>query len=214
MTADFAVLSFGARRAPRSLAPLRLVQVDRTVDRSAAGEVIDEAVRDARRVVVLGSDADLAAVLTRLIRTERLDVEIAHLAGSAPGRLTARRAVRAAARRVPLIRDDTGTALVGSALWLPPDGAVAVHGEGVVDDTVLFDGDVAGVRIEPTADLPGLRAAVLGGRRPHGFRNWVHGRAAQLGTTGARVVRDGAPGAREVRRSTFYRHTTGWLRVG
>ena len=219
MSADVAVLSFGARRAPRPLAPLRLVQVDR----SAAGDAIDETVRDARRVVVLGGDADLAAVLTRLIRTERLDVEVAHLGGSAgrlalggltPGRLTARRAVRAAAHRVPLIRDDTGTALVGAALWLPPDGAAALHGEAVVDDTVLFDGDVAGVRIEPTTDLPGLRAAVLVGRRPHTFRHWVHGRAAQLGTTGARVVRDGVPGVREVRRSTFYRHTTGWLRVG
>lgn len=220
MSADFAVLSFGARRAPRSLAPLRLVQVDH----SAAGEAIDETVRDARRVVVLGGDADLAAVLTRLIRTERLDVEVAHLGGSvisglalgglARGRLTAHRALRAEARRVPLIRDDTGTAVVGSALWLPPDGASTLHGEAVVDDTVLFDGDVAAVRIEPTTDLPGLRAAVLGGRRPQRLRQWVHGRAAQLGTTGARVVRDGVPGAREVRRSTFYRHTTGWLRVG
>jgi len=27
------------------------------------------------------------------------------------------------------------------------------------------------------------------------------------------VVRDGVPGARPVKRSTFYRHTTGWLRV-
>jgi hypothetical protein len=35
-----------------------------------------------------------------------------------------------------------------------------------------------------------------------------------LGTTGARVVRDGEPGPREVKRSTVYRHTTGWLRVG
>jgi hypothetical protein len=42
----------------------------------------------------------------------------------------------------------------------------------------------------------------------------VTGRAAQLGTTGARVERDGVPGPREVKRSTFYRHTQGWLRVG
>ena len=89
------------------------------------------------------------------------------------------------------------------------DGAT-IRGEALVDDTVLFDGDVAGVRIEPTSGLPGLRAAVLSGPR----RRWVAGRAAQLGTTGARVVRDGVPGAREVKRSTLYRHTTGWLRVG
>jgi hypothetical protein len=114
------------------------------------------------------------------------------------------------ARRIPLIRDDTGTALVTAAVWLPPAGAATIHGEVVVDDAVLFDGEVAGVRIEPTREMPGLRATVLGGRR----RRWVTGRAAQLGTTGARVVRDGVPGGRDVKRSTFYRHTTGWLRVG
>jgi hypothetical protein len=51
------------------------------------------------------------------------------------------------------------------------------------------------------------------GRRGWGRHDWVAGRAAQLGTTGARVVRDGVDGKREVKRSTFYRHTTGWLRV-
>lgn len=78
----------------------------------------------------------------------------------------------------------------------------------MVDDIVLFDGESAGVRIEPTMTMPGLRATVLGGRR-----RWVSGRAARLGTTGVRVVRDGVPGRRETKRSTFYRHTTGWLRV-
>jgi hypothetical protein len=48
---------------------------------------------------------------------------------------------------------------------------------------------------------------VAGGR-------WVAGRAAQLGTTGAVVLRDGVPVPRPARRSTFYRHTQGWLRVG
>jgi len=42
---------------------------------------------------------------------------------------------------------------------------------------------------------------------------WVSGRAAQLGTDAALVVRDGVPAPRPVRRSTFYRHTEGWLRV-
>ena len=42
---------------------------------------------------------------------------------------------------------------------------------------------------------------------------WVSGRAAQLGTAGARVIRDGVEGPRTVKRSSFYRHTTGWLRV-
>jgi len=199
---DTVVLRFGDRRLPRALTELRCCEAD---DATA----LDAAIRDARRVVVAGLDADLAAVLTRLMRADLLDVEVAHAPGGPGSWLSARRAVSAAAQRVPLIRDDTGTALVGSALWLPPSGSDRLRGEAVVDDAVLFDGAVAGVRIEPTRTMPGLRAAVLGGRP----RRWVSGRAAQLGTTGARVVRDAVSAPREVRRSTFYRHTTGWLRV-
>ena len=109
---------------------------------------------------------------------------------------------------MPLVRDDTGAVIVGSATWRGTDGPL--HGEAVVDDTTLFDGDVAGVRIEPTLAMPGLRAAVLTGR---GRGRWVAGRAAQLGTAGAVVTRDGVVAPRPVRRSTFYRHTKGWLLV-
>jgi hypothetical protein len=80
-----------------------------------------------------------------------------------------------------------------------------VHGEAVVDDTTLFDGEVAAVRIEPTLAMPGLRARVT--------RRWVAGRAAQLGSTGVTVVRDGVAASRAVRRSTFYRNVEGWLLV-
>ena len=197
MKSQITVLRFDGRRVPRTLGSLRCHDVD---DAAAIGE----AITGVPRIVVLGSDADLAAVLSRLLRTDRLDVEVAH----ATDWLASRRATTAAARRVPLIRDDSGAVLVGSAQWLPPDAAGLLHGEAVVDDAVLFDGEVAGVRIEPTTSLPGLRATVLG------RRGWVAGRAAQLGTTGARVVRDGVEGKREVKRSTFYRHTTGWLKVG
>lgn len=199
MKSRITVLRFAGRPLPRPLHSLPC----READDAAA---IDEAAGEADRVVVVGGDADLASVLSRLMRTDRLDVEVAH----AGGWLAARRAVSGAARRVPLIRDDAGTALVGAALWLPPAGAATIHGEAVVDDTVLFDGDAAAVRIEPTPTMPGLRATVRNGGR----RRWVTGRAVQLGTTGVRVVRDGVAGAREVKRSTFYRHTTGWLRVG
>ena len=110
---------------------------------------------------------------------------------------------------MPLIRDETGTAIVGAAHWRPPDDAQLLHGEAVVDDAVLFDGDVAGVRIEPTATPPGLRARIADGRS----RRWLTGRAAQLGTTGAAVVRDGVPAPRPTRRSTIYRNTEGFLLV-
>jgi len=51
------------------------------------------------------------------------------------------------------------------------------------------------------------------GRLTKEARARVAGRAAQLGTTGATVVRDGTDASKIVRRSTFYRHTQGWLLV-
>jgi hypothetical protein len=197
---EITVLRFGGRRLPRTLATLRCHD-----NPDASG--IDAAVHGASRVVVVGAAADLATVLTRLMRTDRLDVEVAAISRWR----SARRALTGVAQRIPLIRDETGTAVVDTALWLPPAGDRVIHGEAVVDDDVLFDGEVTAVRIEPTATMPGLRAAALTGRmRP---RRWLTGRAVQLGTTGARVVLDGVPVSREVKRSAFYRHTTGWLRV-
>lgn len=195
-----AVLRFGGRRLARQLASLPRLDITAAAD-------VDTALEGVRRVVVVGDDADLATVLTRLMRLERLDVEVAHV----PGLFGARRATTAAAQRVPLIRDETGTVLVSAAHWLPPGDAGVLHGEAVVDDAVLFDGEVSGVLVEPTSSPPGLRAAVL----PKWWRRrWLSGRAVQLGTTGARVVRDGVAAPREVKRSAFYRHVTGWLRVG
>lgn len=196
VSADVVVLLFGGRRPPRALAGLAAQQ-------AAGPDDIDPAMTRFRRLIVVGSDADLAAVLSRLLRADRLDVEVGH----ANGWLAARRARHGAAHRVPLIRDDTGHVIAGAAEWRGQDGS-PLHGEGVVDDTQLFDGEVAGVRIEPTLTMPGLRATVTGRGR-----HWVAGRAAQLGTTGAVVVRDGVPAPTVVRRSTFYRHTEGWLLV-
>jgi hypothetical protein len=188
------VLLFGGRRLPRALRDLATVTIDDITDH--------------RRVIVVGSDADLAAVLTRLLRADRLDVEIGHVRRP----WAARRARTGEAQRAPLVRDETGTVIVRAAYWLPPDEkAGTIHGEAVVDDTLLFDGQATGVRIEPTSTVPGLRATALSGRmRPKG---WVTGRAVQLGTDAALLVRDGVPVPRPVRRSTFYRHTEGWLRV-
>jgi hypothetical protein len=199
--AEVVVLRFAGHRDVRGLAGLD------TVDIADPGD-IDTPAAAAHRLIVVGSDADLAATLTRLMRTERLDVELGH----ARGWLSARRAVTGTARRIPLIRDDAGQAIVAGAQWRPSGDATALTGEAIVDDAPLFSGDVAAVRIEPTGAMPGLRATVLSSRgRP---QRWLTGRAAQLGTVGAVVVRDGLAGARPVKRSTFYRHTEGWLRVG
>jgi len=181
------------RRLPRALRGLDTVDLD--------------GVTAHRRVIVVGSHTDLAQVLTLLLRADRLDVEVAHVRRW----WQARRARSASATRVPLIRDETGTVIAGAAYWLPTEGTDTIHGEATVDDTLLFDGRVTAVRIEPTTTMPGLRASVLSGRmRP---RRWLTGRAAQLGTDAALLIRDGKPAPRPVRRSTFYRHTEGWLRV-
>jgi hypothetical protein len=215
-TAASVVLLFGSRRAPRPLARLAVQQVSDPTH-------IDAALGAHRRLVVAGTDADLAAVLTRLLRSDRLDVEVG-FASRWPSAATrayrlrsgwrgARRAGFGVPQRVPLIRDEAGVALAGAARWLAESGRI--RGEAIVDDTTLFDGEATGVRIEPTLTAPGLRAGVLSGRPvwPRRPRRWVTGRAAQLGSTGARVIRDGVAAARPVRRSTFYRHTEGWLLV-
>ncbi|QUR66129.1 peptidase M50 [Mycobacterium spongiae] len=217
MTPAIAVLLFGDGRPPRPLSGLPAHHVE---DPTA----IDTALGPYSRLVVVGADADLAAVLTRLLRSNRLDVEVGYAPrrrtaatrayGLPAGRRAARRARHGTPDRVPLIRDETGAVVVGHARWLPADGQALIHGEAVVDDTALFDGDVAGMSIEPTLALPGLRAAVQHRpRRRRRPRRWISGRAAQLGTTGATVVRDGVAAPRSVRRSTFYRNVEGWLLV-
>jgi hypothetical protein len=194
-------------RLPRPLRGLTVIGLDD----------IDATLTAARRVVVIGDDADLAAVLTRLLRAELLTVEVAYVPrrrtpatrayGLPAGRRAGRRALRGSAQRVPLIRDETGSAIVGAAEWRPSGDAPLLRGEAVVDDDRLFDGEAAGVRVEPTAALPGLRARVSGTRR------WLTGRAAQLGGIDIAVVRDGVAAPRPTHRSTIYRHTEGWLAV-
>lgn len=194
-TSELAVVRPGDRRIPRALRGLPVL--DGTSD----------GLTDHRRLVVVGSHRDLSAVLTRLLRADRLDIEVAHV--QRPWQ--ARQACGGTATRVPLVRDETGTVIAGAAYWLPLDGQRTIRGEAIVDDEHLFDGEATGVRIEPIATMPGLRAAVLNG--PMRPKRWISGRAAQLGTTGTLVVRDGDTASRPVRRSTFYRHTEGWLRV-
>nr|WP_234790360.1 peptidase M50 [Mycolicibacterium mucogenicum] len=168
------------------------------------------------RVIVVGGHAARWATpsLARLLRDDRLDVEVGFVPPLTRGGFgAARRARDGVAQRVPLIRDETGAVIVRSARWLP-SGADAITGEAVVDDTVLFDGTSTGVVIEPLPGMPGLRARALGRGRSGPGRGWVAGRAAQLGSTGVLVERDGVAAARPARRSAFYRHIQGWLRVG
>ncbi len=119
----------------------------------------------------------------------------------------------AAAVRVPLIRDETGTVIAGAAHWAAAGRAAHRPRRGrrrrraAVRRRRSRCADRADRRRCPDCG-PGCMAGRL--RRSR----WVSGRAVQLGTTGAIVVRDGVATARPARRSTFYRHTEGWLRVG
>ncbi|WP_228789818.1 hypothetical protein [Nocardia puris] len=205
---------------PIALAALPTTQTAALPDPAVIDELLPVLAADSLpRLIVLGEDAGLAAVLTHLMRTERLHVEIGYVPvdktyGSrayetGTGNAAAKRAIEGKARETPLIRDDTGKVLIGRATLNGVEGA-KLEGEAYVDDTLLFTGKVTAMHVSPTLHMPGVRATVEKGMRK---RRWVEGRAAQLGTVGAVVTRDGITTERPVPRSTFYRHHEPWLLV-
>ncbi|WP_052077373.1 hypothetical protein [Rhodococcoides fascians] len=216
------VLHCGSPLLPIALTDVPLRSADAVpTDDDCSALFADIESAPAPRIIVLGDDASLAAVLTRLMRTDRLHVEVAfvpetatnaaHIYKLGTGSRAAKVALTGTASSTPLIRDDAGKAVVGRALLGGADGA-ELEGEAYVDDTRLFSGVVPGVEMAPTPELPGLRARVIGRRRllP---RRWVSGRAMQLGSPAAQLLRDGIAGDRTVKRSTFYRHDQEWLLV-
>lgn len=178
---------------------------------------IDEALEHASaRLVVLGSDAAFAAAMTRLMRTERLATEVAFVRATASPATTAyglplgsdaaELAVSGSAAPTVLIRDESGQAIVGQALWTGPDKG-PLEGQVYADSEHVFTGKVPLVELLPSLEGPGVRVATS---KKHGLRRrreWFDGRAVQLGTAGAIVVRDGVPAKRPVKRSSVYRHT-------
>jgi hypothetical protein len=219
------VLACGGAAVPTRLASLPTVTapaVPGKTEFDALRPRLDETT-DTPRLVVVGDDGALAAALTRLMRSERLHVELAYVAaartaatrlhGLAVGDHAAERALRGSPVELPLIRDDAGTALVAEATVTGPDGGDLV-GEAYVDSVRLFSGTVRSLRIAPTHEQPGLRATATASRG-WGLRptRWTPGRAIQLGAVGAVVTRDGVTTAREVKRSSFYRDTRPWLLV-
>lgn len=172
------------------------------------------------RLIVVGADADLGAVLTRLLRTDRLDVEVGYVprrrspatrAYRLPaGRRAARRARRSTAatfrRRLPQLAGLAGSA---SARCTPRP-----HRHRTARCRQRPPRRGSGPALRPAATVLGRR---LPTRSRHGLAAPAErrhtGRAAQLGTTGAAVLRDGVAAPRPVRRSTFYRNVEGWLLV-
>ncbi|MFE2956159.1 hypothetical protein ACWCW7_14645 [Nocardia tengchongensis] len=214
------VLRCDGAPVPIALASLPLTQTAAIPDTGTLDELLPVMAADSLpRLIVLGEDAGLAAVLTHLMRTERLHVEIGYVPidrtyGSrayetGTGSAAAKRALEGRATETPLIRDDTGKVLIGRAT-IVGEGGGKLEGEAYVDDTRLFTGKVSTLHVSPMLDMPGLHATVHRGLRK---KRWVAGRAMQLGTPGALVTRDGITADRVVKRSTFYRHHEPWLLV-
>ncbi|GAB3437579.1 hypothetical protein [Actinophytocola sediminis] len=167
------------------------------------------------RVVVHGGDADLAAVVLRLLRLARLDLVVGYVPVVASSPVTRRWALRAdrvggaltgSVLPVPLIRDDLGGVLLGLGVLAPANGPV--NGTVYCDDEVALRGAARAVEVAPDLDGgPGLsvtvvRRSLLGQRRAT-----LTGRAAQFGGAEVVPVRDGVAHPRPVTRWTWYRHT-------
>ncbi|MDI2032349.1 hypothetical protein QFW96_27265 [Saccharopolyspora sp. TS4A08] len=181
------------------------------------------------RVVVRGTDMDLAAVVLRLLRKERLteltvgyvpvaDSPVARLWGLAVDDVE--RALTAEPRPVPLIRDDSGGVLLGEGVIAP------ITGQAYCDDEQVLNGPAQSLVVspdpdaeplpDPTADpmnhtidppMDGLRVTVarrgLLRRKEHVAR----GRAFQASFRSATVRHDGTDHPRPMEKWVWYRHT-------
>lgn len=163
---------------------------------------------DARRLIVLGTDADLAAVVLRLLRTEKLeDIEVGYVPSGpseVPVTSTPASARSAAPVRVPLVRDDNGGVLLGLGVLEAEDATV------YCDSTPVLRGTG---RVEVRPGPEGLRVRV---RRRGPLRRAVGaaGRAVQFGCAPTRPVSDGVDHPRQVERWSWYRHVTDLRLVG
>jgi hypothetical protein len=194
-------------------------------DRAGIDPVLAE--HEPRRVIVAGTDAALAAVLLRLLRTDRLGVEVAYLPigpsaavvawGLPTGTDAAALALDGRACAVPLVRDDSGGVLVGRA------EISGLRGECYCDDVLVLRGTARRLVVVPGQAGIAVRAG-WSGRAPDGRtrpvppfatsgRGSAVGRAVQVGCEPATVVSDGVAHPRQLPRRTWYRHTDDWLLV-
>jgi hypothetical protein len=164
------------------------------------------------RAVVVGTDADLAAVVVRLLRTERLgqvaggfvpvteesEVAITWDLPTDPGRALDV-ALGATADRVPLIRDDKGGVLVGLGRIGP------LRGVAYCDDTQVLRGPAKTIRVVPGGN--GVEVTVAHRGLFNRRQRSTLGRAFEVGCLPTRVVSDGVVHERPVKRWNWYRHT-------
>lgn len=207
-TADALALTCGDTRWPGSATGVRVIAVEARPGREELAGVLAEL--DGHRLVVCGTDADLAAVVLRLLRTDALTTPVGYVASSASS-VVARRwglpvaaaaaadfALRGGPDPVPLLRDDSGGVLVGLGVLTP------VRGVAYCDDQLVLRGHASRLDVTPDPEH-GLLVRVVH-RRLLGRVRMAAGRALQLGCEPTEVLRDGVP-ARTPQRWTWYRHT-------
>ena len=167
-------------------------------------------------LIVVGTDADLAAVVVRIMRKNRLgDTAVGYVpidSASPAARLWGVPADPADAlalardaepRPRVLVRDDAGGVLVGEATLGP------VTGEAYCDDLVALRGSARSMVVRPGSQ--GVDVRVVRGLFRRVTR--VSGRACQLGCQPVSVVQNGVPLPRPVTRRTWYRHTEDLLAI-
>ncbi|ONI72957.1 hypothetical protein ALI144C_44120 [Actinosynnema sp. ALI-1.44] len=168
-----------------------------------------------RRIVVLGTDADLAAVVLRIMRKELVDQVAVGFVPTGdspvadlwdlptdPGKAI-EVALRGDVDPIPLLRDDAGGVLVGLGRIGP------TRGVGYCDDTTALRGRISAIEVTPDpSGRNGLVVRVIRrgllGKRVSEFK----GRAFQLGSLPVLPVKDGVQHPRQVSRWTWYRHTS------
>jgi hypothetical protein len=168
---------------------------------------------DAEHLIVVGTDSDLAAVVLRLLRKEKLTSTTLGFVPADPRSAVAeiwslptdpRRALRLAMTGdvdpVPLIRDDAGGVLIGRGVIGP------VRGVAYCDDQVALRGAARGITVEPDDAGRGLVVQVTRGTL---FKRRITfaGRAFQLGCLPMTPLADGVSYSRPMKRWTWYRHT-------
>lgn len=164
------------------------------------------------RIIVAGGDAALSAVLTRMMRGDYLWASVGYvpndpaspaatnwqLPTARPGQLAL--ALRGRPNPAPVIRNDTGTVVAGSATVTAFDGG-PFEGEIIVDDDTLVHQQARpaevrffsqfGARLIPTVAAPGIAAMrLMTPPSPQHDEPAPKGIRARLG---ARVVRSIGP---------------------
>jgi hypothetical protein len=165
---------------------------------------------DLSRIVIVGDDAALGAVVLRLLRRSRLDLAVGFVPmGSsvvaglwglpAAGRVEL--AMEGAVRELPLVRDDSGGVLMGLGTIGPVDG------EAYCDDQLALRGKAPRVEVSPDPEGGGVAGRVVRRGFPRARVAVYRGRAFQVGCHPTSVSVDGVAHPRPVTGWTWYRHT-------